>query len=115
MYRSEMKNRKDNSSKYSNHAFRNGNGKGYATETEGNLLTTVREMSSDATQSMKRRAVELKDSLKDSAADYISKGRKKVRAVRKSAKQKVKQNPKAALCIAAGIGMLAGMCLRRRK
>jgi ElaB/YqjD/DUF883 family membrane-anchored ribosome-binding protein len=98
------------SSKYSNHTNGN-NGRRCATEMERNVLTTVRELSADATQSMKRRAAEFKDN----AADYISKGRKKVRAIRKSTKQQVRQNPKTALCIAAGIGLLAGMCLRRRK
>ncbi|HTQ38208.1 MAG TPA: hypothetical protein VMJ32_04235 [Pirellulales bacterium] len=112
MFRTTMKERKDGkSTKYSNHAHRNGNGKGYAMETESNLLTTVRELSSDATQSMKRRAAELKES----AADYITKGRKQVRALRKSAKLKVKQNPKAALGIAAGVGLLIGACLCRRR
>ncbi|HZZ30341.1 MAG TPA: DUF883 C-terminal domain-containing protein [Pirellulales bacterium] len=110
MFRSDVKDRK--ATKNSNHTLRNGsNGKGYGAETERNVLTAVRELSSDATQSMKRRAAEFKDS----AADYISKSRKKVRAMRKSTKQQVKQNPKAALCIAAGIGLLAGICLRRRK
>ena len=108
MIRSATKEHKSN--KYSNHT--NGsNGRRCATEMERNVLTTVRELSADATQSMKRRAAEFKDS----AADYISKSRKKVRALRKSTKQQVRQNPKAALCIAAGIGLLAGMCLRRRK
>jgi ElaB/YqjD/DUF883 family membrane-anchored ribosome-binding protein len=102
--------REQKSSKYSNHTA-GSNGRRYGTEMERNVLTTVRALSADATQSMKRRASELKDS----AADYISKGRKKVRAIRKSAKHQVRQNPKAALCIAAGIGLLAGMCLRRRK
>jgi ElaB/YqjD/DUF883 family membrane-anchored ribosome-binding protein len=110
MIRSATKDRHDKSTKYSNHS--NGtNGKRYGAEMEGNVLTAVRELSADATRSMKRRAGELKDS----AADYISKGRKKARAIRKSAKQQVKQNPKAALCIAAGVGLLAGMCLCRRK
>jgi len=95
------------SAKYSNH---NGNGKRYSTEMERNVLSHVRQLSADARESMKRRAADLKDS----AADYISKGRKKARAMRKSVKQQVKQNPKAALCIAAGIGLLLGCCLRRR-
>jgi ElaB/YqjD/DUF883 family membrane-anchored ribosome-binding protein len=111
MYRSEIKERADKSSKYSNHARNGSNGKGYGIEAERNVLTAVRELSADATESMKRRAAEWKDS----ATDYISKGRKKIRAARKSAKRQVKQNPKTALCIAACVGLLAGMCLRRRK
>ena len=113
MFRKALKERDENqSTKYSNHTLRNGsNGKGYATETERDVLATVRELSSDASQSMKRRAAELKET----AADYITKSRKKVRALRKSAKQQVKHNPKAALCIAAGMGLLIGVCLGRRK
>jgi len=113
MIRSAIKERQNGkSSKYSNHAMSNGSSrKGCATETERNVLTAVRELSADATQSIMRRTA----GLKDSAADYVSKGRKKARALRKSAKRQVKQNPKAALCIAAGIGLLAGICLRRRK
>ena len=104
MYRSDIKERKE--------GIRNSsNGKSHGYETERNVLTAVREMSADATESMKRRAADMKDS----AAEYISKGRKKIRAVRKSAKQKVKQNPKAALCIAAGVGLLMGVCLKRRR
>ena len=111
MIRSAVKDRQESkSSKYANHGYGN-NGKRCATEMERNVLTAVRELSADATQSMKRRAGELRES----AAGYLTKGRKKVRALRKSAKRQVRQNPKAALCIAAGIGLLAGMCLRRRK
>jgi ElaB/YqjD/DUF883 family membrane-anchored ribosome-binding protein len=108
MIRSAIKDRHETkSNKYSNGS----NGKRYATEMERNVLTAVRELSADAKQSMKRRAADLKDS----AADYFTKGRKKVRALRKSTKHQVKQNPKAALCIAAGIGLVAGICFCRRK
>ena len=88
MIRSAIKERRNGkSSNYSNHAMSNGSSrKGCATETERNVLTAVRELSADATQSIMRRTA----GLKDSAADYVSKGRKKARALRKSAKRQVR-------------------------
>ncbi|HEY2826342.1 MAG TPA: hypothetical protein VGJ04_01985 [Pirellulales bacterium] len=104
MIRSALKENK----KHSNHTSRNRNG--YA-QTERDILATVRGMGSEAKQSLQRRAADFKES----AADYVSQGRKQIRAIRRSAKRRVKQNPKAALCMAAGLGLLLGCCLRRRK
>jgi ElaB/YqjD/DUF883 family membrane-anchored ribosome-binding protein len=104
MIRSAIKENK----KYSNHAGRSRNG--YA-QTERDILATVRGMGADAKQSIQQRATDLKET----AADYVSQGRKQIRAIRRSAKKRVKQNPKAALCMAAGLGLLVGCCLRRRK
>jgi ElaB/YqjD/DUF883 family membrane-anchored ribosome-binding protein len=87
------------------------NGRTSQAQPERDLLASVREMSADAADSMKRRASEFTES----AAGYVKKGRKKIHALRKSAKRQVKQNPKAALGIAAGLGLLAGICLCRRR
>jgi ElaB/YqjD/DUF883 family membrane-anchored ribosome-binding protein len=106
MIRSAMKDHK--ASKHYSNGHRDGRTSN--AQTERDLLASVREMTADAKDSMKRRASEFTDS----AADYVKKGRKKIRAMRKSAKRQVKQNPKAALCIAAGVGLLAGICLCRR-
>jgi ElaB/YqjD/DUF883 family membrane-anchored ribosome-binding protein len=54
------------------------------------------------------------ESLSDAASDYVGQGREKAEALGRAVGGQVRERPVSALLLAAGIGFLLGIVLRRR-
>lgn len=74
------------------------------------VLHAVREMGSDA----KKMAQERVAKLRGSASEYLQQGRTKAESLEKSFEDGIRQKPVRSILIAAGLGFVLGVFLRRR-
>lgn len=81
----------------------------------GGAGSTIAQGFQDAGQAARRMASEGVEKVRDTATEYWEQGRAKAEEVTETVQNRVRENPMAAILIAAGVGFLIGMaCARRR-
>jgi ElaB/YqjD/DUF883 family membrane-anchored ribosome-binding protein len=81
----------------------------------GGIGSTIAQGVQDAGQAARRYASEGMEKVRDTATEYWEQGRAKAEEMTDSVQTRVRENPMAAILIAAGVGFLIGMaCASRR-
>jgi ElaB/YqjD/DUF883 family membrane-anchored ribosome-binding protein len=84
-------------------------------ESESGVASAIAQGVSDAGQAARRYANEGMERARDTAAEYWEQGRAKAEEVTETVQTRVRENPMAAVLIAAGVGFLIGMACSSRR
>ncbi|MGA2253618.1 MAG: hypothetical protein ABSG53_03075 [Thermoguttaceae bacterium] len=74
------------------------------------MMRSAQETAADWTQ----KAQDNLEALSNAASGYVEEGQKTAKALGRTVSQKVQESPVAALLLAAGLGILVGIMLKRR-
>jgi len=76
--------------------------------------TQLRDAASERAADLRTAATERAEQWRDTAGEYYEKGRERAMSLEQTLEDKVREKPLQALLMAAGLGVLVGMCWTRR-